>query len=112
MPLASPDVPFVSSASVAPTVALFLSAVNVPGVSAVVRVSALVPLMLWASVLLPAFPLWLICIQLLVFAPVLAPLLLLAFLTLLASLLLLAYIIAKVSAVAGDPCCCCRPALL
>jgi hypothetical protein len=62
--------------------------------------------MFWASVLLPVSPLGLTCIQILVFAPVLAPLLLLAFLPLLASLLLLAYIIAIVSAVAVALLCC------
>jgi hypothetical protein len=66
---ASTDVPVVSCASVAPPVAVVHSAVNVLGVSAVVRVSALEPLILWASVLLPASPLGLTCVQLLVFPP-------------------------------------------
>ncbi len=51
--LASPDVPVVYCAAVAPPVALVLSAVNVPEVLAVVRVSTLMSLMLWASLLLP-----------------------------------------------------------
>jgi hypothetical protein len=50
--LASPDVPVVSCAAVAPPVAVVFSTVNL-GVPAVARVSAPVSLILWASLLLP-----------------------------------------------------------
>ncbi len=51
--LASPDVQVVSCAAVAPPGTLVLSAVNFHGVLAVIRDSPMVPLMLWALLLLP-----------------------------------------------------------
>ncbi len=53
--LASPYVPVVSGAAVAPPLAVVLSAVNIPGVLAVAKVSTLLFITLWRSLLLPVF---------------------------------------------------------
>jgi hypothetical protein len=76
--LAYRDVPVVSAAAVTHHVAVVLSAHNVPGVLAVARVSTLLLLTLWRSLLLPVSILLLTCLLLLVSPAVLAPLLLLA----------------------------------
>ncbi len=55
MLLASPYVPDVSGAAVAPPLAVVLSANNVPGVFAVAIAFTLLLLTLWRSLLLPVF---------------------------------------------------------
>jgi hypothetical protein len=108
----------VVSCGVTPPVAVAIYSVNVPGVPAVARVSALVSLMLWASPLLPASLLLLTCLIPLVFPPALAPMLLsgpLLFhlsLVLLLGLLLMyfyCYCFFPVFPAMAPLCCCCPP---
>jgi hypothetical protein len=84
--VASPDVLVVSCDAFAPLVAVVLSAVDIHGVPAVVRVSTLVFLTLLASLLLPAL---LTCLLLLVLPLVLVPLLFHLSLVLLSGLLVM-----------------------